>query len=175
VTSPYTPQTPYGSQPAPQDVRRPGSVTTAAITLIVFGVLTALFSVLIFLAGAVVMGSPDAPELAPLGTMAGAAGGIVIAIAAIMLLWGILEVVAGINVLSRREWARFTGMILGIIGALFSLLIVVGTLTGGGSGLEGGADAASAVTGAVIFLVFLVGYVFVVWALIASGRWFSRV
>jgi hypothetical protein len=120
--------------------QRPGQVTAAAVILIVLGVLVSLFGVLALLAAAVFPTMADSPEFRDqLGPMAAA---------------------AGIFVLSGRTWARIVGLIVAVLGILFSL---VGVLPGQNSAATN-----------VISLVMLLAYGFVAWILASRGSWFSR-
>lgn len=148
----------YGSAATYPPAARPGMVTGAAIVLIVIGVLTALFSLLIIAGGLFVSGlGSSATNQA--GAVFGAAGGVLAFVGILVLAWGVLEVVTGINVLSAKGWARVTGIVLAAIGGLFSLLGLFGGNQGGG----------------IIFpIILLVAYAFVVWALITTGAYFAR-
>jgi hypothetical protein len=141
--------------------QRPGQVTAAATILIVLGVLVALFGVLATLGGAVFPAVADSPEFREqFGEISGAFGGLLITVGIIVLAYGVLEVVSGIFVLSGRTWARITGLIVAILGILFSLL---GVLPGEGSG-----------GGNLVFIAMLAAYAFVAWVLASRGSWFTR-
>ena len=141
--------------------QRPGQVTAAAVILIVLGVLVSLFGVLALLAAAVFPTMADSPEFRDqLGPMAAAAGPLILTFGIILLAYGALEVTAGIFVLSGRTWARIVGLIVAVLGILFSL---VGVLPGQNSAATN-----------VISLVMLLAYGFVAWILASRGSWFSR-
>jgi hypothetical protein len=147
--------------PAPAPLERPGMVTTAAIVMIVLGVLIVLFGLLFMLAGAVFTGAQGTPELEGAGIppgMAGVAGGFLIGIAVIVLAIGILDIVAGAQVLSGKGWARITGIVLAVVLALFGLL-----------GLFGGGDP----SGLIVSVILIAANVFIVWGLASGGRWFA--
>ena len=140
---------------------RPGQVTAAAVILIVLGVIVALFGILALLGGAIFPTVADSPEFSgQFGDLSPAIGGLLITFGIIVLGYGVLEVVAGIFVLSGRTWARITGLILAVLGILFSL---VGVLPSEGSG------AANVVSWAL-----LLAYAFVAWVLASRGAWFTR-
>jgi hypothetical protein len=141
---------------------RPGSITTAAILLIVFGVILGLLGLLVMLGGALFGAIRDSPELAgQLGEVPESFGVFILVLGAIMTAWGSLQVMAAIFVLSRRTWARITAMILAILGALIGLA----TIIPGENGINP--------VGATISLLFVGGHAFAIWALASQGRWFS--
>lgn len=140
---------------------RPGLVTAGAITLIVLGVLTVLFSLLAFLGGALFAGGGADGAAAPPGFegMMGAFAGMLFFIAILVLVFGALQVWAGINALGGRSWARITGIVLAVIAAA---LFVGGLFTAGGEG-----------SNPILNIVFIAAYAFVIFALASGGRWFS--
>jgi hypothetical protein len=132
------------------------------VILIVFGVIVALFGALTLLVAAVFPTMADSPEFRDqLGPMAAAFGALILTFGIILLAYGVLEVLAGIFVLSGRTWARIVGLIVAVLGILFSL---VGVLPG-----ESSSAAAN-----VVSLVLLVAYGFVAWVLASRGAWFTR-
>jgi len=146
-----------------EHVDRPGIVTAGSITLIVLGALSLLGGVLFMLGGALFAGadSSEALDVPPgMEGMAGAFAGMLIFIAILVLLYGALEIWAGINALGGRSWARITGIVLSVIGAA---LFIGGLLTA----TEEGANP-------VLNIVFIAAYVFVIFALATGGRWFGR-
>jgi hypothetical protein len=92
------------------------------------------------------------------GALGGAFAGAIIVIGVILLAVGVLNIVAGAQVLSGKGWARITGIVLAVILGLLSLL----GMTGGG---EQGA-------GIIVNVVMLVANAFIVYALWAGGPWF---
>lgn len=92
------------------------------------------------------------------GALGGAFAGAIIVIGVILLAVGVLNIVAGSQVLSGKGWARITGIVLAVILGLLSLL----GMTGGG---EQGA-------GIIVNVVMLVANAFIVYALWAGGPWF---
>jgi hypothetical protein len=139
--------------------QRPGSVTTAAVLLIVLGVLVALFGLLSLFAGAVFPSLADSPEFREqFGEMSPALGGLFLVFGGVLLAYGVIEVVTGIFLLPGRGWARITGLIVAVLGILFSLL---GVLPG-----EDGAGVS------ILFVVLLAAYGYVAWVLASTGSWF---
>jgi len=93
--------------------------------------------------------------------MAGAVAGVIIVVALILLAVGILDIVAGANVLGGRSWARITGIVLAVILGLLS----IPGLFGGGSNNGGG--------GIFVSLIIVAANAFIVWALATTGGWFA--
>lgn len=147
----------------PAASQRPGVVTIASIILIVVGVLTAIVGLFALLAASLFSSGMDIPGLEQFeGTnVAGAIGTIFVVIGAVIIAFGVLQVVSGINLFSARSWARILGIVLAVIGGLFGLLALV--------------PGSNPDTGSPIFgIILLVAYVFVIWALATTGRYFSR-
>jgi len=84
--------------------------------------------------------------------------GFVAVVGAIVLAFGVVELVSGIFALLGRAWARIPAMVIAALGGLVALLGVVGSRTGD-------------VSGPVVNLVLLVAYVFVIWAMASAGRY----
>ncbi len=150
--------------PAPLGPPRPGSITAAAIVLIVFGAILGLIGLLVMLGGAMFSAIKDQPELAgQLGQVSDAFGVFILIVGALMATWGALQVLAAIFVLRGRTWARITAMIVAILGALIGLASIIP-----------GENGVTPV-GVVISLVIVGGHAFAIWALASQGRWFSAV
>jgi hypothetical protein len=131
------------------------------VILITLGVLVALFGALSLLAGAVF---PSISETADFrdqfGAISTALGGLLLVFGILLLGFGVMQVITGIFILPGRPWARISGLVLAVLGILFSL---VGVLPG-----EGNAG------GSVVFGVVLLAYAFSAWVLASRGEWFSR-
>jgi hypothetical protein len=166
MTQASTPAEPSWSAPPPPAASvvppRPGIVTAAGITLIAIGILTLLIGLLVLLGSALFAGAagsglemPGTPGV-PTG-MFTAFAGFILVFALIVLGWGALQVLTGIKVLGGRGWARITGIVVGVIGALLAV-----------SGLGGGESSS-----VVIAIAFLAANAFVIWALATSGGWFA--
>ncbi|MGZ8475561.1 MAG: hypothetical protein ACXWWQ_04960 [Candidatus Limnocylindria bacterium] len=163
VSTPTSYATSSSSTAAVEPLRRPGIVTAGSITLIVLGALSLLGGVLFMLGGALFAGADasEALDVPPgLEGMAGAFAGMFIFIAILVLIYGALEIWAGINALGGRSWARITGIVLSVIGAA----LFIGGLLGA---TEEGANP-------VLNIVFVAAYVFVIVALAMGGSWFGR-
>lgn len=147
--------------PAPAPVERPGTVTAAGITLIVLGVLTLLLGVILLIVGGLFAGAaggmPESEVPAGFGGMMGAFAGAIIVFMLIVIAFGVLQLVSGIQVLAGRSWARITGIVVAAIAGLLALA-GLGDSDGGG----------------VIFsLVLVAANAFVIWALATTGPWFA--
>ena len=141
---------------------RPGSITAAAVILIIFGVVITLFGLGFMLVGALFPSIQDSPELAgQLGSLPATFGTFVLVVGAIATAWGVVQIVAAIFVLSRRTWARIAAMIVAILGALIGLASILP----GESGLTP--------VGATLSLLIVAGHAFAIWALASQGRWFN--
>jgi hypothetical protein len=149
---------PNAYPPAPG---RPGQVTAAAIVLMILGVLIGLLGLLFLLFAAMFSTIVNMQEFRDqFGDVSESAGGIIAAFGFLFVADGLLQFISGIFILPGRSWARITGLIAGILGAL---IVLVGVLPGQGGG-----------GGNLFFLVLLVGYVYVVMILITHGDWFRR-
>jgi hypothetical protein len=113
-----------GTQPT-----RPSWVTAAGVILLITATLSGFFG-LIFLLFGVLMGSamsdligadPSMPAIDP-----DAVGRFMVVLmagmGAIVLAWAVANLLAGIGVLRRRGWARIVGIVLGVVGSVFSFL-----------------------------------------------------
>lgn len=150
---------PYAAAPPPPV--RPGMVTGAGITMIVLGSLVCLFGLLFLIGGVFVSGSSTTIDAqAPgFGNFAGAVGGVIIVFSLIFLAVGVLDIVAGANVLGGRSWARITGIVVAAILGLFGLASLGGNSANGGNALFG--------------VIVLAANAFIIWGLATTGAWFA--
>lgn len=142
----------------PATAARPGMITGAGIALIVLGVLTVLLGLFVVLGAALFAGAAggiDSGEVPGLGGMFGAFAGAILVFALIVLGFGVLQFITGLNVLGGRSWARITGIVVAAIGGLFAL--------------AGIGDP----NGAPVSIVLLAANAFVVFALATGGAWFA--
>ena len=167
VPPPPPPGTPYAGPPAGA---RPGSVTGAAVVLIILGVLYALIGVL------VVVGGGAASDL-----FGGGVAGAAIAIGVVIIAYGVLDIISGIKVLGLSPGWRIGGIVLTAIGALLALLGTIGAFAGSDelqidpNTLEFTTVSTGPSAGGIIFgLLFLAGNVIAMILLIRSGRAFVR-
>jgi hypothetical protein len=160
-TSPPPPgQPPVTWAPEPPPVAGPfvrsGAVTTAAVILIVLGVLGLLL-------GALLLASREAviSQLGDQGVQIDpeAASGVISIIAVVLIVFSIGYVVAGWAGYRGSDLGRVLGLVLGVIGVLFWLLGLASSL----NPTQGGASSL------VFALVFLVAHAFVLFAY--GARW----
>jgi hypothetical protein len=79
-----------------------------------------------------------------------------------LMVFGVLQLLIGAFVLGHRSWARWLGLLLALLGLMFSIVAVTSTMA-----LVPGASVQLIVASA-----FLIAYAFVVLALIAGGGHF---
>lgn len=170
------------------------------------GALTALLSLIALLMGALfgsmwtdlmstvpVEGSQfEGGTLSP-GTaeaMGGFMTGFLVGLAIIGVLWSGAHIAAGVGILGGRGWARITGLVLAIIGVLFSALGLVGIVASigmssamvndpafrdvYGSNFTAESMGSALMVNLLMILPFAIGYVIVLVALIRNGRFFER-
>ena len=141
---------------------RPGTVTAASIILIVIGTLVSLLGLLVVLGGALIGTLDEGQSLGvDLPGVTGALGGVVAIVGLIVVLFGVLELMSGIFALLGRAWARILAMVIAGLGALFAFLGLVGSQSSDAGGLG-------------VNIVLLVAYIFVIWAMATSGRWYAE-
>ena len=161
VDDPTTPIPRPPTYDPPPESARPAHVTAAAIVLIVLGVFITLGGLLVVLGGSLIGSLRDAPGFGDqLGNIPASIGGLLAVLGLIVVAYGVLQIATGIYALLGKSWARITGMILGVIGVLFSLAAVFP----GESGTAGGV---------IVAVVVLGSYAYAVWAFTTNGRWFA--
>lgn len=159
--SPGYPYSGGAPEPPPGLPARPSSVTAVTIVLIVLGVLTAILGLFVLLAASIVTSGMAIPGLEEFQGSTGAIGGILVVIGGVVIAFGVLEVVSGINLLSARSWARILGIVLAVVAGLFALL--------------GAIPNQNAANGSpLVSIVLLAAYAYVIWILATSGRYFTR-
>ena len=143
-----------------------GLVIVAALFLLLVGVLTALGGAVLLLGGNLLgqLGTTDTGS-----GVFGALGGFIAGVAVVVIVWALLEIFGAFGMLFRRGWGRALGLIVGIIGAIFTGLALLASL-GSLSSTDGGSTG----TGVVVVLVVFVGYAVTVFALVRGGGHFRR-
>ena len=137
-------------------------LTTAAIVLIVLGVLAAILG-LFFLLGASLVGSgTELPGLDIAGGTRSAIAGFLVVFGGVIVAFGLLEVVSAINIFSAKSWARILAIVLSVIGGLVGVLALIPSRD---------PEMASA---PIFGIIVLAAYAFVIWALATNGRYFTR-
>ncbi|MEP7082571.1 MAG: hypothetical protein ABI841_06295 [Chloroflexota bacterium] len=184
----------------PQPIARPrrsGWVTTAAVLLLLVGTLSALGGVLLLVLALalgpawtdILAAEPGMPEDVNPEAVAGMMTGIFLAFAVIALGWAAGHVAAGVGILAGRGWARITGIVLAVIGLLFSLLLLALTLGSYGMteammqdpqfrdlygpGYTTDMMGASLVMSLLFVVPWLIGYLIVLVVLIRNGAFFK--
>lgn len=195
--NPAWPPPPTPVAAAPPASGRPGWVTTAAVLLLVVGALSALGGMLMLILG-LVLGS-EWTELMALESgdaavapeaVAGMMTGVLVVIAILALAWASGHVAAGVGILGGRGWARITGMVLSVIGLVFSVVLLLLTVASFGMtaammedpefrdlygpGYSADLMGTSMVTSLLFVLPWLIGYIVVLVVLIRNGAFFNR-
>jgi hypothetical protein len=151
-------------------IDRPSGVTTASLILSMLGVLSVILGVLFFLAGS------SAANLNPTGVdpaTAARVGGGVAASGLFWLIFGGIQIAAGILIWSGRTSGRWLGLLSAIVGILIAAVTLLGTLAADAvPGLSGLVNPATKTTGVVAGAVLLLAYVLVLYALLQNSRWF---
>lgn len=137
---------------------RPMGVTLGSIFLIVMGVLFALGGAACGLLGGAFVGGLGTGEASGLFGML---AGIAFVAGLIALILGILQIAAGAGALGGKGWARWTGIIVAVIFAVFMILGGITSL-----GAEDG------MVSAIVSLVIGVLYALTAWAFIQASAWF---
>jgi hypothetical protein len=148
-----------------------GLVMIAALFLLLIGVLTAIAGAALLVGGNLIgqLGNVET------GTgIFGAIGGVVAGIAVVVIAWALLEILTGLGMVLRRSWGRAFGVVVGLIGAIFTGLALVASVGSlGNVPLDNGDSTAAGAGAGLIFVVFL-GYVLTVVALMRGGAHFRR-
>jgi hypothetical protein len=143
---------------------RPTGLAIAAVILTLMGLLFALFGAIFFAAGAFVRELDPELVQAP-GMTVDMVAGFVNVFGGVLVALGLAQVIAGIASFAGREWGRFLGIVLALLGLLFGLLLLVASISpGSGANQQQG--------GLGIGLVLLVGYGFTIVALARAGSYF---
>jgi hypothetical protein len=151
-------------------VDRPSGVTTAALILSMLGVLSLILGVLFFVAG------NSAANLNPTGVdpaTAARLGGGVTASGIFWLVFGALQLAAGILIWGGRQSGRLLGLLASVFGILIAAVTLLGTLAADAvPGLSGLVNPATQTTAIVAGIVLLLGYVLCLYALMRNSEWF---
>ena len=141
---------------------RPSSVAAAGVFLIVLGVLIGLIGLLLVGIGLVWPAVRNQPELVTeAGRLPESFGIFMLVVGLILLAWAMADVVAGIFLMQRRQWARIAGIVTGAMGGLVGIPFMLPT------------DAGVNVAGLVVALPLAGGHLYAMWVLIGAGRWYA--
>lgn len=135
-------------------------VTGAGVTMIVLGALITLLGLFVLIAGVFIGGAANNVNISTpaFNGLAGAVAGVIIVIALIFLAFGILDIVAGANVLGGRSWARITGI---VVAAIIGVLSLPSLFNGGNGGSP------------ILSIILIAANAFIIWALATTGSWFA--
>ncbi|HEX9634741.1 MAG TPA: hypothetical protein VGB34_04570 [Candidatus Limnocylindria bacterium] len=139
---------------------RPAQVTVGAAVLIAFGAFISLVGLALAVLGGLFLDLDNLPTWVDPPTAEFRALSILVAGAA--LAFGIVQVVAGVQIMRGRSWAQVIGIVLALVGALVAGL---GLLQGFGA-------SATGVT--TIFLPIVVAYLYAAWGFATAPGWFVR-
>jgi hypothetical protein len=138
-------------------------VVVAAVFLLVLGILTVGMGTLLLLAALLASGVGSVKGIG--GDVAAAFGGLVALLAALVLLWAVLEMTAAIGMLAHRRWGRLLGLAIGGLGLAFAGLSLL-TALGAGEAASGPSIGFN--------LILVAGYGLTVLALATAGEHFRR-
>jgi len=174
---PYSPQPwpdsstapgPYQGQPG-----RPGSVTAAAVLLIILAIPPILFAILAFVGAGVFHtenGKLSGTEFAGLGD---AVARIIVVFGIVALAYGVAKLIAGIRTLAGRNGWRVTGIVLSAIGAAFWVLALIGSINGNNNNSSFDTNSGPNAGGIALSIAFLVMNVLAIVLLARSGEYFA--
>ena len=140
---------------------RPSGVTTAAAILGILGVVTLLLGVVLLLFSSAA-GAYTPPGVDPDVLGAGAA-----VTGIFYILFGALQIAASIFSWGGRDTGRWLGIVAGAIGMVVSILGLVALLVGAN------ANDPNRTIGLVIWIVLLLAYALVIYALWKNTDWFT--
>jgi hypothetical protein len=112
--------------PLPESIgpQRPLALTLACLVLGVLGILALLVGALMMLGGQLIT-EQDVAEFGIPGLTAPQLAGFAMLLGALIAVYGLLEIVAGIGAYSLREWARLLAFVLIGIGLLIGVVCVL--------------------------------------------------
>ena len=121
-----SPSQPYqpGYWPITPEYGSSSLVTIAGVVLLILGALFTLGGVgfvLVASAGSAFVESLD-PSFEDVGA---AAAGVLMAMAIFILVIGVIEIVTSVGLFIHKGWARWTGIVISVIGIILGLLMVM--------------------------------------------------
>lgn len=133
-----------------------------AVALLIIGGLLTVISALVIAVGA--GGTALLEEIDPsLIGLGGAIATAIVVVFGILLVFGILHIVAAIGVFVHKSWARWTGVVLAVLGLMLGLLMLLGST-----------NAPTATSGdLIVVIVWLVAYGAALIGLVAGGEHFQ--
>jgi hypothetical protein len=157
---------PPAYQPGSPATSRPGGVTAAAVLLIILGALTAIGGIFVMVGGGALAGT------------FGGLGGVIIVVGVLALAFAVFEIISGIKILGLNPGWRIAGIVLAAIGAVFSLISLIGSFSSGEAQFDPDTFEFSSggpnIGGIIFNLIFLAAYVVVIVLLARNSRAFVR-
>ncbi len=152
-------QPPYGQQPYGQQPYgygggppppRPGSVTAASVLLIVLAAIPIILAILAFIGASFISGDKDLNESGFAG-LADSVAKVAVVFGVVALGYGVVKLIAGIQVLKPKNGWRVTGIVFASIGAAFWVLALIGSINGNQDNVQNhGSDAGGVIFSAVL-------------------------
>jgi hypothetical protein len=175
---PYSPQPWPGAQPAPYQYgsppdrsTRPGSVTAAAVLLIVLSVVPMLVALALFFGASVFHRANGEFDNTQFSGVFDDIAGVAVAFGIVSLAYGVVKLIAGIKVLSGSNAWRVTGIVFASIAAALWVLSLIGAVNGNNSDLQ---DTGPNAGGIVFSALLLAANIVVIVLLAKAGEWFNR-
>jgi hypothetical protein len=148
---------------AAPDYGSSGMALLGAVVLIVMGALVGIISLFVLLIG---LAGRELLELADpaLGDFGPGFMTAIVVIAVIFIIVAVLHFVAGIGVLAHRTWARWLGIVIGVLGLVLGILAILGSV----------GDPTMAAGDWLVPVAWTVAYVLALVGLAGGGRQFER-
>lgn len=143
-----------------------GAVTAVGIINIIVGSRAVLVGLCVFLGGAFLGGAANDFRGNPGAGLAGAFAGAIIIVAFLILVVAVLEILAGVGVLNRKNWARIMTLVLGGLSALLGLLHIFGVV--GAMNNPFPEDRAGAVLVNLLLIFLYIGYTVLVYVILLN-------
>jgi hypothetical protein len=174
---PYSPQPWPGAQPAPYQYgappreTRPGSVTAAAVLLIVLSVIPMLVAIALFFGASVFHRANGEFDNTQFSGIFDDIAGVAVAFGVVSLAYGVVKLIAGIKVLSGSNAWRVTGIVFAALAAALWVLSLIGSVNGNQNDFQ---DTGPNAGGAVFSALLLAANIVVIVLLARAGDWFHR-
>lgn len=143
-----------------------GAVTAVGIINIIIGSLSALGGLCVFLIGGLAGGAAHDFRGNPGAGLAGILAGAILVVAFLILVVAVLEILAGIGVLNRKNWARILTLVLGGLSAVLGLVHIFGMVSAMNNPFP--EDRAGAVFVSLLLVLLYVGYTVLVYVILLN-------